>query len=930
MSNPFGRIPVPLPNKKTSDHIPLPTTQSNQKTNTSVKFKYHYVPNSRLPERVLKMLPVSVNPIYEVPEPNKITSSNDMYVKFKYAPNSRCPVQFLEMKPVPVPASAFVPVPASASASAFVPVPASASASAFVPVPASASVSRQVDALYPSSQGAAPNAPQYSVPNGDNESRVFDFLKIYDFDFSKNMDEYLGLFKMDVPMSRIGKDGSRTGSVPDMITKYAKNNIDANVLQLHGKLDISNFIRVPDNFYIVTFVRDDIVQYANTFATDVKKLSHGIAFYMITMWMLFLYHLTLKNAYDPEKGNILELYKTYYPALEKAKTDFYNRLFPIYYKMGRMNISSGFTPGRVSDYNIFNPGEIISDMILAGNSDQQTGMLVGITDVVSYFEGQVQIDAQSEIAKNGFRFPRGSRYSDMYSQLELDKVYPVRRECSTVNLRKIVDYMINKKKETASSEPTFLFINACRVMDSGFKLLKLKPEKTILFHNIFSKFETKLGNRHLFDYERFYADKKKLYEKIQKLATREADSDPKVDNLLLDIVFGDDSPFCIGSIEIAESRTANSVFLYRSDFPPEYRTGSKGLNTLLGVHLPFRNINGEFFESHPAGLRARGANANASFLPPLNDFFIPYTNGGRVLLKYISNYTKPFHPVLLDYMKNLVFNGEDHIFINMINGWEEYAREYFKPNVFEMLKKAHVAVLDKRDSTDFHAIYGREYRLFGADVEIISTLVKRGYQRGFIYKYNHMTSFHDSIDVGANNGDLKFFPYLTFIEYFLANFMYSYAENQSFFMKEYQILMEQKRRPTNEMLLLELSKKVYDFRNSKNMADFSEYNFAGDFKTYARVFTKRNVKNFQELDSSPQSIDKYYLEIAREFLHDLQTRKLKRQRQGPDTQHLTLYSGYNVLLVNYLLEKNFERYKQKLSAPKDTFNSSSRIQNLFV
>ena len=819
---------------------------------------------------------------------------------------------------------------------------------------------------------------QDQLQRGDdifNDKSTDDFLRLYDFDFSRDMDDYLNLFTLHERQNEWWSSGAakvgenekeslqpdqlyvypkdvfnekdrlqirsmaRKGSNVGMIEKY-KTDIDANVVQLHGRLDLSNFIQVPKNFYIVTFVRDDIVQYERAFASDVKKLSHGIAFYMITLWMLFLYRLTLDGEYDSSKNNLHDLFLNYYSSLDDAKKNFYDRLFPIYYTAGRMNVSSGLMSGRVSDYNIFRPGEIIPDMKLGGNPEGNNDLLVGITDVVSYYESQVLKETEDAIREEGFNFDSSSLYKDIKADLDLHDVYPTLTDKKKfIYFHQIIDYMQTKKSENSNDRPTFIFVNSCRVMDTGFKLLKLKPEKTILFHNILDKFQLKLSRLHhsddnVFNYVKFYEDKKKLKEYIEG-STGDVSSS-RQNRHILDIIFGEYSSFCIGSIERVESSFSNSVFLYYHDFAPEYATRRDthlSLSTLLGVHLPFRNINGDLFDPNPVGRALKpGGILNASFLPQQRDFFIPFTDGGYAIMMYIVNYKEPFHPFLIHMLLKMLFKDDDQLLVNMINGWEDYAKEFFKPNIFQMVKQANANFITKDDWSAMLDIYGNRYRLFTRNKKAISLLLKKGYQKGFAEKYKNMSSFNDSIDTDED-GEPVYFPYLTFIEYFLANFMYHYRWDRPFFMHQYRLLLQQREQRTqpwsNLDLLLEISKRTYYFR-AIELNKYLDHNFIGDFKTYARVLTEKNLQNFKMLDNiiePPQSIENYYFELARKYL-----RKLSKA-PVPATNYVILYRGYDVLLANYLFENNFDRYVlKKSSVSKNVFDrlkSKERLENVF-
>jgi hypothetical protein len=709
-------------------------------------------------------------------------------------------------------------------------------------------------------------------------TELLNYKKMYNFKFSNSeipLEKYFTLFNENTNKQR--------GVTYEIMKKKILENLDPNIILLHGKINLNTFIEIPENFYIVTFISDNFPIIAETFLSESgDALPKKFSYYFTSMWMLYFYKILSEN--EDELFKNIQHY-------DKIKNDFLSRVFKEYHK-NTIPLNKNFIAGRVSGYYINKPGDIISDQYYTGHlEDIPNNFIVGISDIFSYYEAEIKNQKSFDFAQEN------SIYKNIKSDLNATNAYPIynfnkRGLDKRLSLSQIISYMQKKKTESNDNKPTILFLVSCRDIDNKVnELFSVKPNKRFMYNNLLQYFSYKmeeLKRRNMyFDFEHFLTEKEKYIQFIlyPKLYRKDYDILKKNIN---DIIFGTHSPFCMGVFSSSENIMRNSVFLYYEDFSTPYQVYK---NNLLGIHWPFRDINGMFFK------KSEIINIHNNY-----NFYLPANISGLIILNYMNITKYPFSRTLFyEFIYGQIFGNNIQLSYDMTIKWLENCKEYFLDSIYHRLLDGIQEYYESHSYNILLDIY-ETFILYYPEKSLIEKLIKAEYVDDYIKFYHEFDSFHFvSKNVGIDVNGRKFFPYLSFIEFFLANFNYMYDNEIIYFNS---IVETFNSRVQNKDIFIYSLHYIAEFVNNE-LIKKANFNFIGNFKLYRRIFTPENVMfmldNLSKITKGKYlSVDQLYYSQSFELLHRL---LLKNTIETPGTFH-----GFDVILASYLINYKFDTF----------------------
>lgn len=384
---------------------------------------------------------------------------------------------------------------------------------------------------------------------------------------------------------------------------------------LHGSIELLNFIKVPDNFHIVHFGRDDR-SLSSCFEQKSETSNFKYFYFMyliVSIWFFYIYLILQKlnsnsNSATPiDLIDLIDLIHENYNFFEIIK----NKMKSILEKYTTKPKKNSARTDIGKDVYYYYPGDIIPDLTLSGNKTPETGLLVGITDIFTYHKMSSESHKKHQNyfgihQKHFFDFPQESIYSDLKKKIDkTNDIYPLKKGHNKTKLSSIINEMVKIKDEIKCKKPTVLFIISCRTINTNLlktngqihynlKLLRLKREKSFLFSEIHEWFKKQLEKYNNINWDKVY--KKKI--KIKKLISDTINIDPFTVFItneykeLANVLF---TNFCFGI-----KQDTSNAFMYYEDYlllPQKIRDHQNYNGTLLGLHLPMRDKDGQIFRN---------------------------------------------------------------------------------------------------------------------------------------------------------------------------------------------------------------------------------------------------------------------------------------------------------------------------------------------
>lgn len=673
------------------------------------------------------------------------------------------------------------------------------------------------------------------------------------------------------------------------------------VLDGHGDLELSNFIKVPNNYIIVTFQKDGRV--VETLKTKSKDSCHcdNLYFYFIYHWMDFLQKLIHQSR---QAGiNFFELLNENIHIIE-------NKLREISKSIYNDNLSEQL----LNKTFVYYPDDLIQDTnIYYKNDDDLVKNLHGITDWHTFLEMCPSSEFLVNQKESGYHFKKNHIFKN-YTR----NIYYNQKLRKQIKLSEFLEYSVEKtglsnktrKGRIQHNKTKILFIITCRgykesIKNLTFTLKSWIPENPFQYFfkdTLFTESNQILMNKiNLFEiYKEVYSKKNLLIETRRNLNGQISN----FSTFLYDY-------FAI-SLELARK---DLVFLsYEDVYDIQKIIPSNSLNSndYMNCYIPLRNsVNNIFYLNN---------NQNKASLH--QSFFVPKNICGEITKYFIEEKT------YLELLENDAFESLWNILSRkyIFNKWEILMKEYCEmtPEMSQHIQYMRKLFIYKRNTRNKyktkHNNFFNHQALFSLDMnsfyayfyydsydnlnyldtwhnlrkanELIDAIkdkyvllfdfsrisnIKKMYVPIFSVVYMHLLQLED-------------FPYLTPFEFAFVNYRWVDENGQS-------VLNELMQRKASE-LEIENTLKLYS-----NGTNAYLQNFYGKLEDYRQVFSKiiypiqKFIGPFTSQNIRLETVlklisQKYLLEIVHEPINTY--------------RYIQTIPGFDVIYGKYLMDKYIE------------------------
>lgn len=790
-------------------------------------------------------------------------------------------------------------------------------------------------------------------------------------------DYYSGKYKFDDYYKIFAKGTEKINRlVPkdmDEIKRVVTRHVDPNVIYLHGGINLQNFIKVPDNFYIIHFGRDDrylnvsLLPKINEITSEqILKLRFvGFMYLLISIWFLYIYKILRK--YELEKQETIK-----YPEKGLPKPDIINILLEntAIFEIMKANLREivnnhlyNFTERKKKNINEigqdiyqYKPGDIISDIILTGNKENSPErLLLGFTDVFTFHKKSNEFPDPHFGLNEPLQFFGFEKQHELYSRIKeridrYDRVYPISKELRSTLLSTIIDVMIQLKKEKNKEKvPTILFVISCRDISTQLftiestlddykfrfsKVLRIKREKSFLFPNVSEEIQhlTKYAqdqNKEI-EWDRIKTDKKKILDDVIANSMK----DPKFhysnrefsafEKEMTHILF---LHFCIGPKD-----SLSGIFFYFEDYLSEPFSNQKYNNTLLGLKLALRDEIGQFFNKPDGSFYQKENDSNLpenvhpftntlKGIDSVSTYFIPDNNAGHILLNSFKHSPNEIEFILF-VLNNIELDTNS--LENLLNLWIEQMKNIIKPTKFELFKKTNVALFDcfeYQHQSRYKNKYNTNFKMYFS-ILYDGTNFKSLYNcpNNVLRTLLNEESYESFLEIYQDdektflqkkNSDGTPFLYIYFIEFLIANCNY-YTGPQVHFM-DGMIINE-------DSSFADISQAITNFDMSQHL----QYNFNGRYSMYKNVYNPKNYDLIKKeldlmLNKGEPFIHFFYRYANIFFISQIKTDKLNT----PSLRETELVKGIGVIIVYYLINQKFMEYTKDAPRRSSYFPSTT-------
>ncbi len=411
----------------------------------------------------------------------------------------------------------------------------------------------------------------------------------------------------------------------------------------HGSIDISTFIKVPDDFIIATFINDGQIMCAseeNSKSGYPKCMSSTSRF--IYMWQEFLIHTIQLSKF--QNKNIIDVIRNTSLDLNDQINLYLKEFTPIY-------------ESEIQYSNIFFPGDIISDTIFDFNNDSLNRL--GICEFDKFIQER---DTLKSAHLPELNFREKHPLSHIYDKFYTKNIY----------LGQLLDYIIEK---ISREKIKILFLFSCRVIENTSinNFLSYKPwEPKNPFKDFYKKLDKLSNNESLINFQK---KSNSFMNKLQISPT---------------VLYKN---FCFGTQDVSSHNT----FYYMKnimccidyfDYIDESRTHQLlKYSKVLGLQIALRGMKGEILEMNNVGDKS---------------FYLHDNVVGNVTWSYLQVDAIP--SIISNSNYELLWNRQSRIHI--FNLWKFKIISFLKPKytyVFIELMN-HLFVYRKYDSSFMKSI----------------------------------------------------------------------------------------------------------------------------------------------------------------------------------------------------------------------------------
>jgi hypothetical protein len=762
------------------------------------------------------------------------------------------------------------------------------------------------------------------------------------------------------------------------IKRVVTRHVDPNVIYLHGGIYLQNFIKVPDNFYIIHFGRDDrylkvslLPELNKTNSEQIEKLRFiGFMYLLISIWFLYIYKILRKyesEKYEyiksqkvltqPDINNILLEHSAVFEIMKANLREIINTYLYIFSERRKKH-----TQEIGQDIYQYKPGDIISDISLIGNEENSPHrLLLGITDVFTFHKKSNEFPNPHFKENKPLQFYDFQEEHELYGKIKneidpLNRVYPISRGGFSAKLSTIIDVMIQRKEKKGKKKvPTILFVISCRDISTYLftnestpedykfrtsKVLRIKREKSFLFPNVSEEIQhlTKYAHEQNqeIEWDRIKTDKKKILDNVIANSMKDPKfhySNREFSAFEIEMTHMLFLHFCIGPKD-----SLSGIFFYFEDYLNEPFSNQIYNNTLLGLKLALRDDIGQVFNKPDASFYQ---NDNDSNLPenihPLTNtlkridsvstYFIPDNNAGQILLMSFKHSPNDIEFILF-VLNNIEIDSDS--LENLLNLWIEQMRAIIKPTEFDLFKKTNLELFNC-----FSYQHQSRYKnKFSTNFKMYFSILYDGTKFKSLYscpnevlkKLLNQESYELFLEIYQDDEKTflqkKYSPgtpflYIYFIEFLIANCNY-YTGPKVHFMDGIII--------NEDSSFADISQLITNF----DMFQHLQYNFNGKYTRYKNVYNPKNYEIIKKeldymLNKGEPFIHFFYRYANIFFISQIKTDKLNT----PVLKKTELVKGIGVIIVYYLINQKFMEYTKDAPRRSSYFPTKTvTFQNL--
>lgn len=547
------------------------------------------------------------------------------------------------------------------------------------------------------------------------------------------------------------------------------DRLTTSVVGGHGVLTLGNFIVIPKNTIIITFVNDGRLH------LDTKVSGGKLD---MVEWYHFVY-LWIENLVEIVKifgDNVsADLIKEYMQHFVKNKMKLLNK-----YK--KMNVHEYWLIN--NDIVMYTENDVIPEQQIAFYDADFAGIHEWQTELTNYVE-MTEYMNQMKGAYDRKKFHYFQTYKDslhIFSGIENSNAVEYEQRGSvkvpSTLLSNLLDFMETKRQNKNVTRPNIIILSACRGLNGD--LITVKPHVSFLYKNIFYQFDYLLNNKKLISSVNKSKFEDYVYSEVQKLYNRYRNKSFQDIEGLFDIFY---KKICLLGTKKGIKRV---VTLFYEDAKV---ATDKITDDVLEVHVPARDGNGEMINTKMQSLPfeknwfnvVNFVNSN-----PENMFYVPKNSNSKFVLDVMQIDNLDISP-LQNRTEFWNLESRRKIFQQWEQSMNKYIHQHFKkthieimrllfvdlkrmdsPDVFELAQKSlapfvyfKLFLYDPNRQNNFQLFYVNQ-----VSEEIIYALIY--YKKKGINERNNEFITHYKSDIIR---DLSF-PYLTPVEFALANYSF--------------------------------------------------------------------------------------------------------------------------------------------------------------
>lgn len=422
--------------------------------------------------------------------------------------------------------------------------------------------------------------------------------------------------------------------------KKYRNRIEMNkvlesvVVFGHGSIDISTFIKVPDDFLIVTFIDD------GKLLCDIESKSKSgyypscvsMSSRFIYMWQEYLLHSIQSAKFQNKK--LLDVIRETSKDMNNQIDRYLNEYVP-------------FLETQPKHANLYFPGQLISDTKINFARDKYTRL--GVSSMEDFIDEK---NTMKSTNLNEFSFPEHHIMSDFSKTFPTKKIY----------LGQLLDYVIEKTKET-SEKTKVLFLFTCREIENTFinNFLTYKPWQ---ISSPFKSYLEKLDYLTNQNSQLFQSQLTKLDQEMKKK--------PK-------IIY---EYFCFGSQESTPSKLLSKGQICCIDYKDFLEYDHKtSYYLLIGIPIPIRDMTGDLLEMN---------------FTEFKSFFLPDNIVGEIIWSALQK--NPISSIIKNKYFDILWNQRSRFFIfdRWLNETKKYLKKEYADTYITFM--AHLFIYKKIDN----------------------------------------------------------------------------------------------------------------------------------------------------------------------------------------------------------------------------------------